>query len=91
MSGDLFDFRADAQSVAEAENFVRTFSVMNATEAAIYAEIVMARYDALTAVAEAARAAHAWAVRSYGRSEAELGSVFLALGVALEALEGERC
>lgn len=84
MSDDPFDVPPDAESLAEAEEFVRMYSAVNATEAAIYAEIVMARYDALTAVADAARALH---TAQFSRPKTPEWS---ALGAALRVLEGEQ-
>lgn len=81
MSEDLFDFRADAETLAEAEEFVRTYAAVNATEASIWAEIVMVRYDALAAVADAARALY---------RDGDFFQAWPQLGAALDALDGEQ-
>ena len=81
MSADPFDVRPDAESLAEAEDFVRTFADVKATYGAIYAEIVMARYTRLTAVAHAARALH-------GALAPNLVPEMAVLKAALDALDG---
>lgn len=43
----------------------------------------------LRVVAEAARSVRDWSVRSYGKSETELGAPLFALRAALAALDGE--